>query len=129
VAANETLNAAKETVMTFKSRIYLVVFVLLGFVAELLFLSYLATKVLGADAPLKQDFFPASVPEKNHLRLISMLPVTVEGVILGRVAAYDDSTTQRPADYLELYNNTDNLVAVSWFDRYGIERTAVDRGC
>jgi hypothetical protein len=49
-------------------------------------------------------------------------------VILGRVAVYDDSTTQRPADYLELYNNTDNLVAVSWFDRYGIERTAVDRG-
>jgi hypothetical protein len=114
--------------MTFKRRIYLIVLVLLGFVAELLFLSYLATKVLGANAPLKQEFLPASVPERNHLRLISMLPVTVEGVILGRVAVYDDSTTQRPADYLELYNNTDNLVAVSWFDRYGIERTAVDRG-
>jgi hypothetical protein len=102
--------------MTFKRRIYLVVFVLLGFVAELLFLGYLATKVLGADVPSKQDFVPASVPERNHLRLISMLPVTVEGEIVGRVAVFDDSTTQRSADYLELHNNTGNLVAVSWFD-------------
>jgi hypothetical protein len=29
---------------------------------------------------------------------------------------------------LELYNNAGNLVAVGWFDRFGIERTAVDRG-
>jgi hypothetical protein len=39
-----------------------------------------------------------------------------------------DSRTQRPADYIELYNNTGNLVAVRWFDTYGIERMAVDRG-
>jgi hypothetical protein len=114
--------------MTFKRRIYLVVFVLLGFVAELLFLGYLATKVLGADVPSKQDFVPASVPERNHLRLISMLPVTVEGEIVGRVAVFDDSTTQRSADYLELHNNTGNLVAVSWVDSYGIPRMIVDRG-
>jgi hypothetical protein len=44
------------------------------------------------------------------------------------VTVYDDSTTQRSADYLELYNNADNLVALSWFDRFGIERMAVDRG-
>jgi hypothetical protein len=120
--------AAKETVMTFKRRIYLVVFVLLGFVAELLFLGYLATKVLGADVPSKQIFYPASLPERNHLHLISTLPVSVEGEILGRVAVYDDPTTQRPADYLELYNSTGTLVAVSWFDRYGIRRIVVDRG-
>jgi hypothetical protein len=114
--------------MTFNRRIYFVVFVLLGFVVELLFLSYLATKVLGADAPLKQDFFPVSLPERSHLRLISMVPVTVEGEVLGRVAVYDDSTTQRPADCLEFYNKIGNLVAVSWFDRYGIRRIVVDRG-
>jgi hypothetical protein len=44
------------------------------------------------------------------------------------VTVYDDSTTQRSADYLELYNNAGNLVALSWFDRFGIERMAVDRG-
>jgi hypothetical protein len=121
-------DCSEETVMTFKRRIYLVVFVLLGFLAELLFLGYLATKVLGADAPSKQDFYPASLPERNHLHLISTLPVTVEGEILGRVAVYDDSTTQRSADCLELYNSAGTLVAVSWFDRYGIRRIAVDRG-
>ena len=115
--------------MTFKRRIYFVVFVILGFVAELFFLGYLATKVLGADdVPSKQDFLPVSVPERNHLRPISILPVTVKGEIVGRVTIYDDSTTQRSADYLELYNHAGNLVAVGWFDRFGIERTAVDRG-
>jgi hypothetical protein len=29
---------------------------------------------------------------------------------------------------LELYNSTGTLVAVSWFDRYGIRRIVVDRG-
>jgi hypothetical protein len=121
-------DCSEETVMTFKRRIYFVGFVLLGFVVELLFLGYLATKVLGADVPSKQDFHPASLPERNRLHLISTLPVTVEGEILGRVAVYDDLTTQRSADCLELYNSTDILVAVVWFDRYGIRRIAVDRG-
>jgi len=38
------------------------------------------------------------------------------------------STMQTPADYLEFYNNASNLVAISWFDGYGIERMTVDRG-
>jgi hypothetical protein len=114
--------------MTFKRKIHFVVFVLLGFVAELFLLGYLATNVLGADGPSKENFYPASLPERNHLHLISTLPVTVAGEILGRVAVYDDSTTQRSADYLELYNSTGTLVAVSWFDRYGIRRIIVDRG-
>jgi hypothetical protein len=37
-------------------------------------------------------------------------------------------STERPADYWELYNNQGSLVAVSWFDKFGIRRTAVDRG-
>jgi hypothetical protein len=37
-------------------------------------------------------------------------------------------TTERPADYWELYDQEGNLLAVSWFDRFGIRRTAVDRG-
>ena len=51
--------------MTFKRRIYLVVFVLLGVVAELLFLGYLATQVLEADVSSKHDFFPASLARKE----------------------------------------------------------------
>jgi len=54
----------------------------------------------------------------------------VEGEVLGEVAAYvyDDVTTERAADYWELYDKRGDLLAVSWFDRFGIQRTAVDRG-
>jgi hypothetical protein len=44
--------------MTFKRRIYLVVFVLLGFVAELLFLGYLATKSWEPTFPRNKTLFP-----------------------------------------------------------------------
>src|SRR5262245_10769551 len=116
--------------MSLKSRIYFVIFVIFGFVAGLICLRDVTTKAVeAADIPSKHEILlPMSVPVKNHLRPVSILPVTVEGQIVGRVVVYDDSTTQRLADYLELSTNTGDLVAVSWFDRYGIERTAVDRG-
>jgi len=124
--------------VSFKSRIHFVIFIIFAFVAELFFFDDLATKAAeAADIPSKQEIFlPVSVPQRNHLRPIAILPITVEAEIaghvvvenVGRVVVYDDPTTQRPADYIELYNNTGNLVAVGWFDRYGIERIAVDRG-
>jgi hypothetical protein len=116
--------------MSFKRRIHFVIIIIFGLIAELVFLDYLANEAAQAtDTSAQQEILlPASVPERNHLLPISILPVTVEGKIVGRVAVYDDATTQRSADYLELYNTTGKLVAVSWFDRYGIERMAVDRG-
>ena len=71
-----------------------------------------------------------SAPEQHQMTLISLEPWVVEGELLGLVAAYtyDDVSTERPADYWELYNNQGGLVAVSWFDKLGVRRTAVDRG-
>lgn len=46
---------------------------------------------------------------------------------MGGLAAYDDAVTERTADYLELYNSAGSLIAIGWFDRFGIERVAVDR--
>jgi len=116
--------------MPFKSRIHLVIFVIFGFATGLFPIDELGTKAAAAaDTFSRQEIFlPTSVPEKNQLRPISILPVTVEGQIVGRIVVYDDPATQRSADYLELYTNTGDLVAVSWFDKYGVERTAVDRG-
>ena len=37
-------------------------------------------------------------------------------------------TTQTPTDYWELYDKQGELLAISWFDRFGIQRTAIDRG-
>jgi hypothetical protein len=54
----------------------------------------------------------------------------VEGEVLGTVAAYvyKDVTIERPIDYWEPYDKAGNLLAVGWFDKFGMERTAVDRG-
>ena len=56
------------------------------------------------------------------------LSLVVNGNTLGEVFVYDDPTTERPLDYLVLYDSAGDLVAFSWFDRFGIQRTAVDRG-
>ena len=64
------------------------------------------------------------------MTLVSFQPWVVEGEVLGTIAAYvyNDVTTERPADYWELYDKNGDLLAVSWFDRSGVQRTAVDRG-
>ncbi|SRR5258705_9813716 len=69
-------------------------------------------------------------PEQHPMKLVSFDPWAIEGEVLGAVAAYvyDDVTTARPADYWEIYNQDGELLAMSWFDRVGIRRTAIDRG-
>jgi hypothetical protein len=75
-----------------------------------------------------QEFFLAvPLPSKDRLTLVTYVPITVGGEVLGGLAAYDDAATSRPDDYLELYSKTGDLLAVSWFDAFGIERLAVDR--
>ena len=61
------------------------------------------------------------------LALISLSPLSANGLTVGGIAVYDDPTTQRPADYLEVFDSKGALVVVSWFDRFGIERLVVDR--
>lgn len=55
------------------------------------------------------------------------VPLVVRGVALGTAVIYNSPRAGKPGDYLEFYNPTGNLVAVVWFDRFGIRRTAVDR--
>jgi hypothetical protein len=75
-----------------------------------------------------QQVFRAIVPPpKEALTLVSVSLVTVAGEVVGGLAEYDDALTTRPADYLELFNNMGALLAVGWFDRFGIERVVVDR--
>jgi hypothetical protein len=68
-----------------------------------------------------------ALPRRDALTLVSMDPVNVGGVMVGYLATYDDVATRRWADYLEFYDTGGSIVAVSWFDRFGIERLAVDR--
>lgn len=113
--------------MACKKKIYLII---LGLVGQLSIFGPLPTETLQAsDNALRQEIFlPAPLPEKDRLTLVAFFPVIVEGQIVGAAAVYDDVTTERPADYLELYNSRGDLLALSWFDRFGIQRTVVDRG-
>ncbi|HEV8341011.1 MAG TPA: hypothetical protein VGR30_01450 [Candidatus Binatia bacterium] len=105
-------------------------FIILGLLAPLFFFGYTTAESReGSDQVLKQEaFLPVSAPEKDRLTLVSFFPVILEGEIVGKVAIYDNAMTERPVDYLELYNRTGGLLAVGWFDRFGIQRMAVDRG-
>lgn len=105
-------------------------FIILGLVGQLSIFGPLPTETLQAsDKALRQEtFLAAPLPEKGRLTLVAFFPVIVEGQIVGAAAVYDDVSTERPADYLELYNTRGDLLALSWFDRFGIQRTVVDRG-
>jgi hypothetical protein len=76
-----------------------------------------------------EPFLPVWAWEQHELTVLSVAPLVIGDNTVGLITAYDDPATDRPADYFELYDKTGgNLLAVSWFDRFGIERTAVDRG-
>jgi hypothetical protein len=114
-----------EAMMSLRSKTHLII---LGMLIQLLFFSGLrAGEIPPGENESKQE---VSGPEQHQMTLVSLEPWVVEGELLGLVAAYTyyDVSTERPADYWELYNNQSSLVAVSWFDKLGARRTAVDRG-
>src|SRR5438309_9441968 len=112
--------------MAFRNKIY---FIILGVIVQVLFFGDVrADELQPSDNATGQEV--ATAPEQHDMSLVSFDPWVVEGEVLGEVAAYvyDDVTTERPADYWELYDKNGDLLAVSWFDRSGVQRSAVDRG-
>jgi hypothetical protein len=61
------------------------------------------------------------------LTLVSLSPLVANGRTIGGVAVYDDPTTSRPADYVEVFAGDGTLVMFSWYDHFGIVRLIVDR--
>ena len=74
----------------------------------------------------KNDFRGMDLPQRP-LTVGKSVPLIVHGVALGTAVVYNSPDRAKPGDYLEFYNPMGNLVAVVWFDRFGIRRTAVDR--
>ena len=112
--------------MAFRNKIY---FIILGIIVQVLFFGDVrADELQPSDNATGQEI--ATAPEQHDMSLVSFDPWVVEGEVLGTLAAYvyTDVTTERPADYWELYDKNGDLLAVSWFDRSGAQRTAVDRG-
>jgi hypothetical protein len=115
--------------MTFRNKIYVTIFAMLEFIAVLFFLGFTAARAAGAsDKATRQEIVTG--PEQHDISLVSFYPWVVDGEVLGTIAAYvyDDVTTERSADYWELYDKNGDLLAVSWFEGSGVQRTAVDRG-
>jgi hypothetical protein len=81
---------------------------------------------ISAPAAVQEFHQSVSLPPKDRLVFADRVEIIDHGQLLGEFVAYDDATTARPADYVELYNNRGELLAVSWFDRFGIERLALD---
>jgi hypothetical protein len=113
--------------MSFKNKIYPIISVLVG---QLFLFGSVAIEPLEAGDPISrlQIVTSDSGPEQYKLNLISFSPLHLDSEIIGSLAVYDDPATERPADYLELYNSAGDLLVVGWFDRFGIQRMAVDRG-
>jgi hypothetical protein len=121
------LSLARRSVVESKNKIFVII---LNFLAALFFSAPLgAAPTLTDYQPLAQGAFsPVWVLEKHELTPMAVASLVVGDKTVGVVAVYDDPATDRPADYLELYDDTGHLLAVGWFDRFGIERVAADRG-
>jgi len=117
--------------MSLKNKILLAITFFFAFVAELMVLLWIANATeLAAESAKEPRITIESLglPQRS-LNLISLSPVLLDGKTVGVLAVYDDPATQRSEDYLELYDSGGDLVAVGWFDRFGIQRIAVDHAC
>ena len=95
---------------------------------QLSFAAPLHAEIRIIDGALAQEApVPIFGPKERPPILMSSSRLIVEGKTVGEVLAYDDPTTKRPADYFELYDSTGDLVAIGWFDRFGIRRMILDR--
>lgn len=110
-----------------KLRIYSVI---LGLLVLLLSGRNLHAEPMRVTENLRRErvFLPSSAPNKSKLILVSFTTIQVGADIAGTMAMYDDPQTERPMDYMELYDGSGGLLLISWIDRFGIRRTAMDRG-
>jgi hypothetical protein len=114
--------------MSRKNKLYFAIIILLGLIGELILLGYIAsTSVQAAETAGEAKTSLPALGLSRPLNLVSLVPVAAEGQTVAIVAVYDDPSTQRTEDYLELYDSDGELVAIGWFDQFGIQRIAVDR--
>src|SRR5215813_4240525 len=114
-----------EKVMPSKNRSKLVI---LGLIVQLFVFGHATAQPVEVTDNTSGWEIPDTASKIGFLVPISTVPCIVEGNIVGQFTVYDDPTTERSVDYWELYDNDGDLVAISWFDRFGIERLAIDRG-
>jgi hypothetical protein len=109
--------------MTHKNRSF---FLTVALLAALILLSIIIAPLDAEDGDSPINF---SSEQKGHgLKLVSFVELALRDRVIGGLAAYDDPTTIRRVDCLALYDTEGELLMFGWFDRFGIERVAADRG-
>ena len=115
--------------MSFPNKHFLARAIVLRVVSILILLGCIGVASVQAAENSSQPRFAAlavGLPQAS-LTLVSVSPVIANGQTVGAIAMYDDPMTQRPADYLEVFDSGGEIVVISWFDRFGIERLVADR--
>jgi len=111
--------------MNLKSKMYFALAVAMECCAITLIV--LATPLQSSDYVSEERSDQISLPDLNKLSMVSF-STTSQGNEMRAVVVYKDPATKRPVDYIAVYNATGDLLALNWYDRFGIERMAVDRG-
>lgn len=98
------------------------------FAAAIFFVLFAAVGSNAAESgTVRQDPIISSQLPQRPSSVVKVSQLIAGGTRLGTVVWYDDPATPREADYVEVYDSVGGLVAIAWFDRYGIERVAMDR--
>jgi len=87
----------------------------------------LATPLQSSDYGSEERSDQIYLPDLKKLNMVSFSTMS-EGNEMRAVVVYKDPSTKRAVDYIAVYNATGDLLALNWYDRFGIERMAVDRG-
>ena len=113
--------------MSMKNKIYFITIAAAYFLAVLFVLVAAANAAQGVTPPVAEEI---AGPARHQTNITSVDWWVLDGEVVGVVASYvfKDVTTHRAADYWEFYDNNANLLAISWFDQFGIRRIAIDEG-
>jgi len=115
------------------TRVFLTTLILVG-VLDLPHFSVFSAEVHSASMRVTENLrgqvvlLPLSAPETDRLTLVSFITIVPDAEVLAAIAVYDNPETTKPVDYIEFYDGVGNLLQASWIDKYGIRRTAIDRG-
>jgi hypothetical protein len=115
--------------MAQKTKLYLSITIFLCFLGWLVLPGSVATTSAQAVETAGEEYtdLASVIQRQRSLDLVEVSPVVIEDQSLGVIRIYDDPSTKRRGDYIELYDSEGELIAIGWFDQFGIERLAVDR--
>ena len=113
--------------MRLRNKIYFILIATAYFIAVFFALVATAKAEVAVNDVQEQEIVG---PGEHETNLTSLEPWLVDGAVVGSVASYvfADATTRRPVDYWEFYDEGGDVVAIAWFDQFGVRRIAVDEG-